>query len=205
METLQTDYDRMVNTISQLVLGSHGWLETLLFVAFGAVLVGLANRLRGVSVFLLPAGVALFMVAAFPTVAPGENETMVSIIHEYAAMAAVALLPAACFKLYLCLKSDAASREMRMICLAAGICGLILGLAGLLALSTESNYIGAIERMILLNGLIWLQAVGIYIWHSNPRKSGNHTRYMPKIARDTQRAITVPVQSRYWQTERLHE
>ena len=164
LETMQPGYNRVTDTISELVLGHFGWVETGLFLSFAAILWLIALRTRGALAPLALAGLGFVIIAAFPTEAPTAGPTMASLIHEYTAQATALLLPAACFCLAHRWQTDSEHRFIVSCSIAAGVVGLMLNLAGFLAVYGDTEWIGAIERLVMLNGLIWLELINLHLW-----------------------------------------
>lgn len=86
LESIQTEYNRIQDTISALVWGQHGWCQTTVFYIFAFALASLALRFRILSGGKrdLKLGIALvalmslgfIIVAVFPTKAPGALVTL---------------------------------------------------------------------------------------------------------------------------------
>ena len=149
LENIHPEYSRVSNTISELVWGPYGWLETVLFCAFGFMLVAFAWKLKkavqhrlsvtiGVSALALM-GLAFFVIAVFPTEAPGTAETLTSAIHEHTAQAMAFLFPIACFLLLPGLKNDGAFPHLYASTFIAGAAGLILNIVGLVCVVGDGS------------------------------------------------------------------
>ena len=182
LEAAQPGYDRVASTISELVWGQSGWAQTALFLAFAAALLLLAFKLRPATVPLAMAGLAFIIIAIFPTVAPGSHPTPGSQVHEVTAQGIALLLPVACFSLAHTWRTDSNHRSIVTLSLAAGVIGLALNLAGFLAVYGDTKWIGAVERLVMLNGLVWLELVGLHLWITHRKLAAHRT---PGIWLDT--------------------
>jgi len=164
LETYQPGYNRVANTISELVWGPVGWVENILFLAFAVTLAMFALRMRAAFTPLAVAAIGFVIIAIFPTGAPGARPTMISLIHQYTAQGIALALPVACFCVAQKLKPSAEHRFIVTCNTTAGVIGILLNLAGFLAVYGETEWVGAAERLVMLNGLIWLQIISIFVW-----------------------------------------
>ncbi len=174
LETAHPAYSRVADTVSELVWGPYGWLETMLFCLFGLMLSFFAWRLRGAlgnglavkigTAAMALMGVAFLVIAVFPTRVPGSDETLTSLIHKHTAQSIAALFPLACFLLLPGFKCHSTYHRLYAGTVIAGTLGLAFNLAGLATMLTDIEWLGAIERAVLLNGLAWLSLTGYYLW-----------------------------------------
>ncbi|PVV83304.1 hypothetical protein DD509_06960 [Dehalogenimonas alkenigignens] len=164
LETIQPGFNRVANTISELVWGPFGWIEAAMFACFAAVMALSAARLRQAALPLGLAAAGFMLIAVFPTQAPGGGQTAASLIHELSAQTIAALLPAACFCLAYRLRKEPAHRAAVSFSVTAGIIGTAFNAAGFVAVHTDAAWIGAVERLIMLNGLIWLELMTLLRW-----------------------------------------
>jgi hypothetical protein len=177
LESGYTGYNRISNTVSELVWGPNGWLETCLFVLAGFVLPLLAWRLylvlsgsntRKITAALLGAmGMAFITIAIFPTTSPDSAPDMVSAIHERSAQLIAFLFPCACALTALGLKNDPRYAMLYTCSLIAAGLGLLLNIAGLVAIVAHTEWLGAAERAVMMNGFIWLGVTGYNLWQSD--------------------------------------
>jgi hypothetical membrane protein len=130
LEKFQPGYNRVSDTISQLVWGPSGWIVNVLFMAFAAVLILFALRMREAAFPLAAASLGFGIIAVFPTQAPGAEPSIASLIHQYSAQCIAAALPVACFCLAWKLQANGEYRFIVTCSLTAGVIGLILNLAG---------------------------------------------------------------------------
>lgn len=164
LETVQPGFNRVADTISELVWGPFGWIEAAMFGCFAAVTALSAIRLREAALPLGMAAAGCMLIAVFPTQAQGGGQTAASLIHELSAQTIAALLPAACFCLAYRLRKEAAQRAAVSFSVTAGVIGLVFNLFGFIAVHTDAAWIGAVERLIMLNGLIWLELMTLLRW-----------------------------------------
>ena len=201
LENIHPAYSRVANTISELVWGPYGWLETVLFCAFGLMLVVFAWKLHnavesrfsakiGVSALALM-GLAFFIIAIFPTEAPGTAETLPSLIHEHTAQAIAFLFPIACFLLLPGLKNGGAFPHLYASTFIAGAAGLILNIVGLVCVVGDGSWLGAIERAVMLNGIVWLGIIGYGL--VSCRKQDNKTVKAGRISAGSANLRPAPV------------
>jgi hypothetical protein len=164
LEIYQPGYNRLSDTISELVWGPSGWVENALFMAFAIALSIFAFRMRATSIPLAAAALGFAIISVFPTQAPGAGPSPGSLIHQYSAQGIALALPIACFITAKNIEDNEENRFIIICSLTAGILGVFLNLAGFLAVYGETAWMGAAERLVMLNGLIWLQIVGIHLW-----------------------------------------
>jgi hypothetical protein len=183
LEKFQPGYDRISDTISELVWGPPGWIVNVLFMAFAAALVLFALRMREVFLPLAAASLGFAILAVFPTQAPGAGPSTASLIHQYSAQGIAATLPVACFCLAWKLRANEEYRFIVTCSITAGAIGLILNMAGFLALYGDTEWVGAAERLVMLNGLIWLQLLSVHLWlQKKPSSSRTDFPYCRDVA-----------------------
>lgn len=173
LESLYPAYSRIQNTISELVWGPHGWGLSVLFFIFGFALMALAIRLCSVAggsislklgiSFLFLMGLGFIIIAIFPTRAPGAGQSIKALIHLQTARGISIAFPLSCLLIGIGLRNNNDWQFIRLFTLTAGGFGLLFIIAGALATFTSAAWIGAIERVILMNGLIWMEVIGIQL------------------------------------------
>ena len=168
-------------TVSFLVYGSYGWLQTsaffilgISFIALAAALVLKINarlNLGAVVVFLV--GVAFVLVAANHVQNPGTVITLSEIVHRDSAIAIVVMSPIACFLVAPSLK-DSGHKGLWIYSIIAGFIALATILIGFLIPKAHISFLGIFERILLFNGQIWGEIICIrLVW----------TAFKPKPAR----------------------
>ena len=170
VESLQPGYNRIQQTISMLVLGPYGWLQTVVFFVFGFLLIVFAVRLyfairkTRVSKFgvtsLILIGFSFFLIGIFPTQSPGTAPTLSSLIHRYAASSIAVIFPLACFLIAPGLRADPRWKGWFPYTIATGLLATIVAILGALV-SPDWSWDGLHERVMLLNGLVWIEVTAI--------------------------------------------
>jgi hypothetical membrane protein len=169
VETLTPGYNPIQETISRLVLGPYGFLQTVALFIFGLLLIIFAMRLgfaitstiRSAKVgtfFFYLIGVGFLVVGIFPTNNPGMAPTLHAMIHRGTSAAIAVLFPFACLAVAPALKGDIRWKRAFAYTIATGIVALILVILGV-ALRTNKLWSGLYERVVLLNGLVWIELV----------------------------------------------
>ena len=169
VETLQPGYNRIQQTISRLVLGPYGFLQTVAFFAFGLLLIVFAMRLgfaivstrRSAKIgafFFNLIGLGFILVGIFPTENPGVALTFNAVIHQGTSVAIAVLFPLACLAIAPALKGDTRWKGAFAYTIATGIVALVLIILGV-AMRANKLWSGLYERVLLLNGLVWIELV----------------------------------------------
>ncbi len=170
-QSMQPGYNPIRDTISSLVWGPGGWLQTVNFCIFGVLLVSLAlklypggagkvgHRAGGSLLFLI--GLGFFILAICPTRSPGSPQTVPTVIHGIAVYFIVFLFPVVCFLLAPVFKSEPGSRFLFFYSTATGALSLAVIIGGVFLVIGEAHWFGMLERVLLLNGFIWIEVVGI--------------------------------------------
>ncbi len=167
VEALEPGYNPVQSTISQLVFGPYGWIQTWLFFVFGVLLIVFVLRLYvaipknkmvilGIA-FLFFTAIGFFLVGAFPTAPPGvKDPPLYAHIHGVVAKLQTVLFPFICFLVAPGMKADSRWRGFYIYTLATGVIGFILLIPGLMPES--ERWSGLQERILMLNGFIWIEA-----------------------------------------------
>jgi hypothetical protein len=180
----------IVTTVSFLVFGSYGWLQTSAFYILGASFILLAAalllkikskfNLGAICVFLV--GVAFILVAGHHVQASTTTViTMSEAIHRDSAIAIVALSPLACFLVAPKIRASG-HRGLWIYSLVAGCIASITIVVGFLIPTAHNNYLGIFERILLLNGQVWGETVCVsLIWSAfrpKPTKAAMDSSYL---------------------------
>ncbi len=171
LENLFPAYSRIRDTISTLVWGPGGWGLTVVFFLFGLVLMSLALRLGtiigdnrylkiGLSILFI-LGVGFIFIAIFPTRAPGAAQSVKAFIHLQTARGVSAGFPLVCLFIAIGLRNRPDWQLVRLTSLAGGVVGIILVVAGAITSFNGDAYMGLVERIIVGNGLLWMEIVGL--------------------------------------------
>ncbi len=178
LESVQPGYNRTQETISALVWGQHGWGQTIVFYLFACGLVGLAwclSRYKtgrkefqlGIA-FLVLMSLGFIIIAVFPTRAPGADVTLTSTIHQQTARIICSLFPIVSLLIARGLRGQPNSSRIWVFTLVSSGIGLGLVLAGVLVTVTGASWMGALERVMLANGLIWIEVIGMQNYFLTP-------------------------------------
>lgn len=171
-QRLQPGYNPLRDTISSMVWGPQGWLQTGNFVIIGLMLGALAVELRpwaGQSLraktgrlLLTLVGTGFLILAICPTQSPGGPKNIPAIIHGITVYGIAFFFPAACFLLAPLLGEGRSGTIIKAGTLAVGVVeGGLIGLGGFLMLN-DTHWFGMLERLLLLAGFTWLEAVAIF-------------------------------------------
>lgn len=169
-QSLQPGYSRIQHTISMLVLGPYGWLQTVVFSLFGLLVIVFAVRLYfavsrrrsskiGIA-FLILIGLGFILISIFPTQSPGTSSTMTVLIHKYTAGVISIVFPLVCFLIAPGLRGDPRWKGLFAYTLATGVLSIILIILGLI-MPSDWLLSGLHERILLLNGFIWIEVIAI--------------------------------------------
>ena len=168
-------------TVSFLVYGSYGWLQTSAFYILGISFIALAAalvikidvrlNLGAIIVFLV--GIAFILVACNHVQILGTKLTLSDIVHRDAAIAIVVMSPLACFLLAPSLKTSG-HKGLWIYSIIAGIVSVLTIAIGFLIPTVHSSFLGIFERILLLNGQLWGEIICVrLIW----------TAFKPKTTR----------------------
>ena len=159
-------------TVSFLVFGSYGWLQTSAFYILGISFIALAValvlkinaklNLGAIVVFLV--GIAFILVASNHVQNSKAAITISEIIHRDSAIAIVVMSPLACFLLAPSLKTIG-HRGLWIYSIIAGMVAILTVLVGFLIPTAHDSFIGIFERILLFNGQVWGEIICIrLIW-----------------------------------------
>jgi chromate transport protein ChrA len=151
-------------------LTSIGWLQSICFLAMGLLLeifvAGLffnIRRARGFHlgiVILALCGFLLMLIAAFRMDAPGGPRTTAGIIHTVSSYGLGLLFPFAILSLAPSLKSTPNWKNIFIYTLVGSVLALVLIIGAFFI--EQTGWFGLYERIIILNGLVWVKVVAIH-------------------------------------------
>lgn len=185
---LQPDYNPIKQTISQLVHYPHGWFQTTDFLVLGVWVILFAIKIYGyfthrlitkITVLsLILVGVGFFLITACPTNFPGSDRTLQSIIHEKVAQSICIVFPVSWYLLIKEFKSNRFWKKFAAYTTATVIIGAVLFGVGAIITATDAPLFGIIERLILLNAIIWLEIIsaGMLIQQYRENQSSSISR-----------------------------
>jgi hypothetical protein len=176
LEAIQPAFNPISQTVSMLVWYPHGWVQTALFSLLGATLFMLAWKLRRTGMpgkkvktgyaTLLLSGLGFVAISIFPSGIPGQPHTLVHTIHTWAAVILTIVGPFSSLLLAPVFKTGKKYNPAYILCLVLGFNGLVLNIAGLAIIIYGFPWIGAVERVIMLNGLVWAQLLAWQLYKS---------------------------------------
>ncbi len=177
VELTQPNYHPVHDTISSLVWGRYGWVQTSVFYLLGLTTILMAVRVSAITrqirlsrtgqALLALLGAAFVVIAIFPTSSdPGLSGIQAS-VHQQTVRAMSVIFPLAC--LLISASMSPRYRAVRVYTLATAVVAVGLIPAGAVATFTDAPWLGGIERVILANGLLWAEIVAVQTWLS-PRQ-----------------------------------
>ncbi len=173
-QALLPGYDPWVDSISRLIFGRYGWVQTANFclamvfmTAFGAaVYIGIAKSKAGrlASLLFILLGLAQLLTAIFRVNQnPFAPKTLAYNIHNWVFLVTAGAFPFGALLLVPSLMSDKRWRPFAGITAAAGIAALALGLywvfAHPLAPQLINPWFGVYERILLSIPLVWMTVI----------------------------------------------
>jgi hypothetical membrane protein len=162
-------YSAIQNTLSELALGAHGWVQSANFLLFGVLLIGLAAGLRQLfpsgraSVFgpllLALSGLGLVVSGVFPTdpISTTEN-TPAGTIHNLAALLVFSMLSAACFVYARRFRREPAWRGYGLYSVITGVITPVLFVAFVVQ-AVDTPYAGLFQRIFTTILWAWIAVV----------------------------------------------
>ncbi len=180
---LNSDVNWIQNTLSDIALMRYGWIETASTCILGlcafATAYGLyfsiksKKTLKSLVAILAIAGLALFIIAAFPISDSGIITPQV-VIHRGALVTTVIAFPIACLLMALSFRSDMRWRSLVTYCIYAGVISIVLDLV-ILFISSLTNQVieGLWEKVSLMNGVVLFQVIGVRLFMITRTSSKN--------------------------------
>jgi hypothetical protein len=169
-QLLYTGYNPWQEPVSSLVWSPYGALQTAAFYLLGFSIIILAGKLfprakariskAGVIVLALT-GIGMVMVGIFPAGRAGFPDTIINTIHLNLTAILICLFPAGCFILAPKIRESFSHKWVSVYTWIAGFLGVTL--IGIITGLHFNNlgWMGTLERLMLLNGLIWVQVITI--------------------------------------------
>ena len=165
-------YNPLQDAVSLLVWGPWGGVQTAVFYLLGftilttVVRVLLKMRLTarfgvGIGLYALTA-VGVFIVGTHPTDLPGAAPTLTGLVHLSTAGSMVFIFPAAAFLMAPHLGRTLRGWLARYTRAAGAVAIVLIAAAGVLTM-TRLGWFGTVERLILVNGLAWMQIINFHL------------------------------------------
>lgn len=171
LENAQPDFSPARDTISSLVWGRFGWAQTAAFFVMALSMIVMAVRLAAImglgrasrlgQALLTLLGVAFAIIAIFPTAQPLGPSGIQNAVHQDTVRAMSVLFPLVCMVVSNSVRLSYPT--LRGYTAATAMVAVALIPAGALAAFTDAPWLGAIERIILGNGLLWAEVVAIQV------------------------------------------
>jgi len=182
-QLLHPNVNPIAITVSFLVFGHYGWIQTSAFYILGVSFIALAAALiikinsklnfGAIVVFLI--GVCFILVAGNHVQSPGTIITLSEKIHRDSAIAIVVMSPIACFLLAPSLKASG-HRGLWIYSIITGAIAVLTVVVGFLIPTAHADFLGIFERILLLNGQVWGEIICLrLIWtafKSKPAQTG---------------------------------
>jgi hypothetical membrane protein len=168
---LSSGYDPFQMVISDLALGPVGWLARMGFCLFGILVIieaiGLDHNIRSkknhtttLAAFII-IGLGFILVAAFNADPHGvETHTLHGWIHGVTVAVIAVLFPIACLLLVPRLRSDQNWNKLWAYTLVTAVITVVLDIIRLV-MPAPWRWYGLHERLMLWNGLLWFEVIGI--------------------------------------------
>lgn len=161
-------YDVPSQTISELALGSWGWLQNLAFCMLGAGTLFLAVQVRRVvdarvaPVLLIVAGVLDVVSALFHAVRMGQPQTTTSMIHTAAGIGTFILTYVAMFSLVRPLRADPRTRSFATPTMIWAILSVLAFLICAPPVVGQSHF-GIGQRLMAATFMTWIFAISCVV------------------------------------------
>jgi hypothetical membrane protein len=175
-QSLHPSYNPRKDSVSRLIFGPFGWLQTANFclltvfvAAFGAaVYLYVAKSVLGrvASLLILLTGLAQLLAAVFRVdVDPYGRKSLAYIIHNAVFIVSVLSFPIGALLLVPGLAGDERWRSFAFVTIGAAAIVLVLGLAWIVARSVRPRLVdpwfGIFERVLLSIPLAWMMAISV--------------------------------------------
>jgi len=175
IDFIQPGHNPIYETVSELVSGSYGWLQTVSFLLFGTLLMIFALRLYLAtsrnktsiisSVFLGLSGFSFLILGAFPVQTSETETTLTQLIHNIAAGITGGSFIIGCFSYALYFKTDPQwQRYWIYTAITAIACLFFTLLWALTPLGLHAK--GLDQLLMLISGFLWIEIISIRLIRS---------------------------------------
>jgi hypothetical protein len=175
-------YSIIHDSISSLALTHIGWLQTIGFLALGLLVetftAGLLFNIKNFRAFHLAIGLlvvfgfTVLLIGAFRTDPLGAARTIEGRIHGFTASTAFSLFPVALLFLIPSLRNDPDWRVLLRYTAVTFILGIVLVIV-LRIMQEQSTWFGLVERLLVLNMMIWVEVAAIRLFILSLRRRQN--------------------------------
>ena len=185
-QSWQPGYNPLRDTISSMVWGPRGWLQTVNFFLIGATLAALASQLvpilktraaRWGGVALLVVGISFAILGVCPSQSPGGPKNLQAIIHGLTVYVIVFAFPIASFLLARAVRVGKFGQFVAAYSYITSALGMVLIVGGALLMVKDAPWFGMLERVLLLNGFVWMEVVAVYFAGGAALHSREEGRY----------------------------
>jgi hypothetical protein len=171
------DYDPIKSLISVLSLGEFGWLGSTLFIlsaitvmAFGkgiSSVIPLDKKSKTALALLNSTAVCLLLLVFINVDNVNGIWTFKRVAHWSITFAVVGFLTVSCFLIADSLKKDAEWKGIYVLTIVIAVITVAVGLGMLL--TVHSGFGGGFERLMVVSGVIWEEAMSIRIYRLSHR------------------------------------
>lgn len=178
----QPGYNHFQNTISYLVVGEMGWIQTVNFMllALALVLVGygfgvslLKMQVNIITAVFWMLAFSLLMIALIPTEKTGELETisldsfsLVGRLHYLTVFVLLFLIPIPVIKVISFMQKSSDWKNLASYTRIVLIFNFLVGLLWFFLINGGylQEWKGLIQKILVTNVLIWLTVIGYRVW-----------------------------------------
>ncbi len=178
LDVIQWENNHVLETISDLVHGSFGWLQTMAFILIGVLLIAFVIRLysitrkkisslTGSSLFSIT-GIGFFLIAAFPSQIGGIGQTIEGLIHNSIAGLISGSFIFGCIAFAVHFRKDPHWKPYWIYTVITVICCMVF--AFLWGIMPDESALKAMsERLVLLSGFMWMVVLSFKLIRSHHR------------------------------------
>jgi len=170
IDFIQPGHNPIYETVSELVSGSYGWIQTVSFLLFGTLLMIFALRLYLTtsrnkisivsSVFLGISGFSFLILGAFPVQISETVTTLTQLLHNIAAGITGGSFIIGCFSYALYFRTDPQWQRYWIYTAITAIACLFFALLWALT-PLGLNAKGLDQLLMLISGFVWLEIISI--------------------------------------------
>ena len=173
------NYNPVRMYISELSIGSTGWIQILSFMLFGSALFLFALGLRGIFptgmasragwILFVIIGISYFLSGPFitdPAAMFDNQQTLHGVVHGILGAIVFSLSMVVCFVFWRRFRKDDKWKPLSALSL---ICGIVMAVLivlmkiGQLQTGLLSDYAGVVQRVCLITSYVWIFAVSLKV------------------------------------------
>jgi hypothetical membrane protein len=173
LESLQPGYSPIHDTVSRLVLGLHGWFQTLSFFVFGSLFAVFTWRLYSATLRKSPAvlGAVLFLLSSlgffilgvFPVDSSKFVLTPRGLVHDLTSSLVVLTFILGCFAFAVYFRRDRRWQKFWWFTVLSAAACFSLSLVWQISPVTWA-WRGLTERIVLLTAFVWIEVVSVRLF-----------------------------------------